>query len=78
MVFDLSKPGAKAIKSPMGGGWIIPLTDEGRRVLTEYYGEPPTPIGPLGGEEGYIVEPQDAGDLADYLHSENLAWEVGS
>jgi hypothetical protein len=78
MVFDLSKPAVKAIKSPMGGGWVVPLNNDGRRVLTEYYGEPPFPIGPLGGQEGWIVEPQDAGDLAEYLHSEKIAWTVES
>lgn len=78
MVFDLSEPGAKAIKSPMGGGWIIPTTDEGRRILAEYFGSdrPAVPIDPLGGEVGYIVEPYEAGDLAEYLKSENLAWTV--
>lgn len=78
MVFDLSKPGAKAIRSEFGGGWIVPLTDEGRRVLSEYYG-PDYPISsliPLGGEEGWVVEPQDAADLAEYLRSEGVAWEV--
>lgn len=78
MVFDLSKPAVRAIKSTFGGGWIVPLNDGGRRVLTEYFGEPPAPLQPLGGEEGYIVEPQDAGDLAEYLRGEGTAWEVAS
>lgn len=76
MVFDLSKPGAKAIRAPMGGGWIIPLTDEGTTALATYFGEPATPIDPLGGEAGYIVEPQDAGDLAEFLRAEGVAWTV--
>lgn len=75
MVFDLSKPGAKAIKSPMGGGWIVPLTDDGKRVLTEYFGEEPADLPPLR-QVGWIVEPQEAGDLAEYLWSEGIAWEV--
>lgn len=78
MVFDLSKPAVKAIKSSFGGGWVVPLNDDGRRVLLDYYGEQPVAITPLGNLLGYIVEPQDAGDLADYLHSEKIAWEVGS
>jgi len=78
MVFDLSKPALKAIKSTFGGGWVVPLNDDGRRVLTEYFGEGPTPLQPLGGEEGWIVEPQDAGDLAEYLKSESIAWKVES
>lgn len=76
MVFDLSKPAVKAIKSSFGGGWVIPLNDDGRRVLFEYYGEPPAPLQPLEWCEGYIVEPQDAGDLAEYLRGEGIAWEV--
>jgi hypothetical protein len=79
MVFDLSKPAVKAIKSSFGGGWVVPLNDDGRRVLTEYYG-PENPISelpPLGNELGWIVEPQDAEDLAEYLRGEGIAWEVG-
>lgn len=78
MVFDLSKPAVKAIKSPMGGGWVVPLNDDGRRVLAEYFGpeNPISELAPLGGEAGWIVEPQDAGDLAEYLRSENIAWSV--
>lgn len=76
MVFDLSKPAVKAIKSTFGGGWVVPLNDDGRRVLTEYYQEPPTEIAPLGNELGWIVEPQDAGDLAEYLRGEGIAWEI--
>lgn len=84
MVFDLSKPAVKAVKSSFGGGWVIPLNDDGRRVLAEYYGEPATEIpvlaqrGQRGFALGYIVEPQDASDLADYLYSEKIAWEIGS
>lgn len=76
MVFDLSKPGAKAIRSGFGGGWIVPLTDEGTRIISEYFGAGPEHIAPLGGERGWIVEPQDAAGLAEYLFSEKLAWEV--
>jgi len=76
MVFDLSKPAVRAIKSTFGGGWVVPLNDDGRRVLIEYYQEPPVAIAPLGNLLGYIVEPQDATDLAEYLKSENIAWEV--
>lgn len=78
MVFDLSKPAVKAIRSGFGGGWVVPLTNEGRRVLSEYYG-PDCPISslvPLGGEEGWIVELWGAEDLAEYLRSEGVAWVV--
>lgn len=82
MVFDLSKPGVKAIPSTFGGGWVVALNEDGARVLAEYFGEEPAPI-PLAASNaqsvvlGYIVEPQDAGDLADYLRSEGITWEVG-
>lgn len=76
MVFNQRKPAARVIKSPMGGGWIVPATVEGEHVLTEYFGEGPCEIPPLGGRRGWIVEPQDAADLAEYLKSENIAWEV--
>lgn len=76
MVFDLSKPHAKAIRSPMGGGWIVPTTDEGREALAEFFGEAPAELAPLGGESGYIVEPYQSGDLAEFLRSRGTAWEV--
>lgn len=78
MVFDLSKPGAKVIKSTFGGGWIVPLNDEGERILAEYFGpeNPISELAPIDGQRGWIVEPHDAADLAEYLKSENLAWEV--
>lgn len=77
MVFDLSKPCIKAIKSTFGGGWVVPLNDYGRLVLSEYYGEPPVDLpAVVGVPKGYIVEPQDAGELAEYLRSEGVAWEV--
>lgn len=76
MVFDLSKPAVKAIKSPMGGGWVVPLNETGTRVLFEYFGNIGTPIAPLGNQVGYIVEPWEAGDLVEYLINEKIAWEV--
>lgn len=76
MVFDLSKPGAKAIRAPRGGGWIVPLNEEGRTALEGYFGEAATPLAPLGDEPGYIVYPWDAGNLAEYLRDEGVAWAV--
>ena len=76
MTFDLSKPGARAIRSPMGGRWIIPLTDEGKAALEEFFGDEAFPIAPLGDQSGYIVEPQDSAALAEYLREAGIAWEV--
>lgn len=77
-LFQKSQPAVRAIPSTFGGGWIIPLTPDGSRVLGEYFDAEPQAIGPLGDALGYIVEPQDAADLAEYLKAENLTWEVGS
>lgn len=76
-VFDLSKPDAEAIRSPMGGGWIIPLTPAGTQALLEFYGEEAEALDPLGGRCGYLVEPYQSGDLAEHLRSCDCAWRVG-
>jgi hypothetical protein len=75
-LFDLSQPDAEAVRSPMGGGWIIPLTPDGSRVLSDYFEAEPRDLAPLGGRLGYIVEPSDSGDLAAYLYENNCAWVV--
>jgi hypothetical protein len=74
-VFDITKPGARAIRCGMGGGWIVPLTDEARDVLTDYYGEPPADLAPVCAV-GWIVEPQDSAELCNVLRSAGIAWEV--
>lgn len=76
MLFDISRPCAKVIRSPMGGGWIVPLTDEGEDILERFFGGPPDPIAPLGGELAYIVEPQEGADLAEYLADAGHTWTV--
>jgi hypothetical protein len=60
----------------MGGGWIVPLSDEGEDVLERFFEEEAAPIGPLGGQLGYIVEPQEAESLAEYLIESGHAWVV--
>lgn len=77
-LFEAKQPAARAIPSTFGGGWIIPLTPDGSRVLGEYFDAEPQPIAPLGGLLGYIIEPQDGADVAEYLRAEGIAWEVGS
>lgn len=73
---DLENTCAQFIHGPFGGGWIVPLTDEGHEALAEYYGEPAAPIAPLGDVLGYIVEPYVTVDLAEYFMREGLAWEL--
>jgi hypothetical protein len=70
------RPGAEVTRSPMGGGWIVPLTPAASIALSDFFGEEPVEIAPLGGRFGYIVEPQQAGDLAEYLRDAGIAWKV--
>ena len=72
-----SKPDAEIIGSSFGGGWIIPLTPAGSIALMEFFGDEPFEHAPLDGRSGYIVEPYQAGDLAEYLRACNCAWRVG-
>ena len=75
-IFDLSKPDAEVIRSPMGGGWIIPLTPAGSQALMEFFDEEPSELAPLGGRAGYIVEPYDGVPLGEFLHNRKCAWRV--
>jgi hypothetical protein len=75
-VFDLANPGVKVVKSSFGGGWAFPITAEGATALRQYFGEGPTPLAPFGGEEGYIVEPWQSGDIAECLRAVGVAWRV--
>jgi hypothetical protein len=75
-IFDLSQPDAEAVRSPMGGGWIIPLTPDGSRALSDYFDAEPMDLAPLGGRMGYIVEPSETADIADHLRANNCAWVV--
>jgi hypothetical protein len=75
-MFDLSKPGVRAISSTFGGGWALPLNEDGEQALEEFFGEPAYPLAPLGNVPGYIVEPYQTGDIAEHLASCGVAWEV--
>jgi hypothetical protein len=75
-VFDLANPGAEAIRSTFGGGWIIPLTPAGSMALADFFDEEPAELPRLGGRAGYIVEPYQAGDLAEHLRAAGVAWKV--
>ena len=57
-------PDVELISSSFGGGWAIPHSDWGRECLEDYFAEGPaeTPAG-----QGYIIEPNEVEDLADYL-----------
>lgn len=77
-IFDLSKPGARAIPSSFGGGWIVPLTPAGTQALMKFFDDEPAPLDPIGGDAGWIVEPQQTSDLAVHLREAGVAWEIGS
>lgn len=62
--------------SSFGGGWIVPHTDDGRDFLEGFFNDVPAPLMPLGGEEGYIVEPYEVADLAEQARDYGLSVEV--
>lgn len=70
-------PDVKFIASSFGGGWAVPFTDEGRDYLTDYLDEGPAELAPLGGQEGWIIEPYMIADLAAAMQSSGLTWERG-
>lgn len=66
---------ARVLRAPMGGAWIVPLTDEGREMLAGFFGEAPASLAPISAV-GWIVEPYQTGDLAEALRAAGMAWEV--
>lgn len=77
----MSAPDVGILRAPMGGAWAWPLTPAGTQTLFEFFDEEPNELPvPIGGEggfaRGYIVEPYQAGDLAEHLHLCNCAWRV--
>ena len=58
------------VASSFGGGWLVPLNE----AAESYMDEPPEPIAPLGGREGWVLEPQDAGDLL--VAAVNAGWTI--
>lgn len=79
-VFELSKPDVGVIQSSFGGGWVWPLNAVGTQALRKFFGEEPASIPVMGNEGaallGYIVEPYQAGDLAEHLRSAGIVWKV--
>ena len=65
------------IPSPMGGAWAIPRTEFGRDALQDFYMLDASPIAPLGGAKGYIVEPHDCEDLAAHLVASAVTFSTG-
>lgn len=75
-VFDVGKPGVRVVPSPFGGGWALPISPAGVDALADYFGEPAAPLAPLGGQQGYIVEPVQSSELAEFLRAQGVAWTV--
>lgn len=77
MAFDISKPGVRAISSTFGGGWALPINEEGKDALRDFYGEDASPLPIWVGEAlGYVVEPQDSADLSEHLRAAGVAWTI--
>lgn len=58
-----ASPDFKFIASTFGGGWLIPLNDEVTETYTRAFDDKPAALAPIGGQVGWIVEPQDMRDL---------------
>lgn len=72
------QPDIILIASPMGGGWAVPLTDEGEDAGVFVFDEAPASV-PLvfgGGAGGWIMEPQEADDLLHALLLECVTVEL--
>jgi hypothetical protein len=52
-------PDINFIASSFGGGWALPLTPGAREYLERLLGEAPTPMLPVGGAAGWIIEPAE-------------------
>ena len=58
----------EVIPSSFGGGWVVPRNDPSREALEDsFFHEPPTPLAPIGGESGYVVEPFDWAECMELL-----------
>lgn len=55
-----------------GGGWIEPLTDEGREGCFDVMDDEPAFQPPIG-VEGYVVEPYEVEDVVTALREHGLA-----
>lgn len=62
---------AEFIRSPFGGGWIIPLSDEAAEICRDIFREDEAPLASIGGTSGWIVEPQDLADTVESLRNAN-------
>lgn len=56
-------PDLKFIRSSFGGGWLVPLSDEARETYANAFDEAPAALAPIGGQEGWIVEPHALRDI---------------
>lgn len=70
--------GVMVRRSKFGGGWAWSVDATGAQVLWQFFGEGPAAI-PIGDCEGsgYIIEPDQTDNLAEYLRTAGVAWELG-
>ncbi|MGA1853011.1 hypothetical protein VH570_19445 [Sphingobium sp. HT1-2] len=62
----------KFIASSFGGGWLIPISEEARETYSCAFDEEPSPLAPIGGQEGWIIEPQDLATVLRDIHADGF------
>lgn len=75
-VHKCSEPDVEVVPSPFGGCWMLPQSDRATEFLDELFDEPSYPLAPLGGREGYIVEPYECDDIGLALLDAGITWTV--
>ncbi len=65
-------PDLKFISSSFGGGWLVPLSDDAREAYTNGFAETPSPIASIGGQEGWIIEPQDLATVLQDIRADGF------
>lgn len=58
--------------STFGGGWIVPLSDAGGDACLDILDDEPGFLDPIQAE-GYVIEPQDVGDVVLALRDQGMA-----
>lgn len=62
----------KFIASTFGGGWLVPLTDEARETYANAFDETPRPLGPIGGQEGWVIGPRDLSTVMQDIRADGF------
>lgn len=65
-------PDIEFIASSFGGGWVLPMNDTAREYLEELLGEAPAPMLPIGGDDGWIIEPAELRQFRDDVAADGM------